>query len=146
MENSTLKEVIKSFGNISERWASLLKNNLLKIEKNGFTLFIPGKNTDDYGCFLVNSIYGHDCIAYDSRSTHSYYILEGNGIFEINGNEMNVSAGDIIHIKPNEIFYYKGNMKMIEEIIPNFEAKHFHILEEVNYDSFTESSSKKQSI
>jgi len=140
---SKLKEDMKRFRNNSHKWGSLLKSDLLKVEKEGFDLYIPSKNTDDYGCFLVDSIHGHDCVAYDSRSVHSYYILDGKGCFVIDGKLVEVTSGDVVRINPNQVFYYSGTMKMIEEIVPNFDEQHFHVVERISYDENKNMRSKK---
>ena len=139
----TLSENMNLFGEKSSMWSSLLKDDLIKVKKDGFDLYIPSQNSDSYGCFLVDSVCGHDCVAYDTKSTHSYYILYGSGTFTINGEERTVGCGDVIHIKPNEVFYYSGTMKMIEEIVPNFDEKNFHIVEKVSYDSENNKKKKK---
>ena len=118
--------MVSKFEGSKKEWEPLFKDGLIKVQKNGFDLYIPNTNLDEYGCFLVDSIFGHDCVAYDSKSVHSYYILEGNGTFEVDGKKINAEAGVKVSIDPNKVFYYSGTMKMVEEIVPNFDEKHFH--------------------
>ena len=132
--------MVSKFEGSKKEWEPLFKDGLIKVQKNGFDLYIPNTNSDEYGCFLVDSICGHDCVAYDSKSVHSYYILEGNGTFEVDGKKINAEAGVKVSIDPNMVFYYSGTMKMVEEIVPNFDEKHFHVVEQVTYD---ESKKKK---
>lgn len=126
--------MVSKFDGTKKEWSSLFSSELFKVEKEGFLLYIPNTNTDSYGCFLVDSINGHDSVAYDSKSVHSYYVLEGTGTFEIDGEKIDVSSGDMVSINPNKVFYYSGTMKMVEEIIPNFDEKNFHVVEKISYD------------
>jgi len=126
--------LVSKFDGTKKEWSSLFSSELFKVEKEGFLLYIPNTNTDSYGCFLVDSINGHDSVAYDSKSVHSYYVLEGTGTFEIDGEKIDVSSGDMVSINPNKVFYYSGTMKMVEEIIPNFDEKNFHVVEKISYD------------
>ena len=126
--------MVSKFDGTKKEWSSLFRSELFKVEKEGFLLYIPNTNTDSYGCFLVDSINGHDSVAYDSKSVHSYYVLEGTGTFEIDGEKIDVSSGDMVSINPNKVFYYSGTMKMVEEIIPNFDEKNFHVVEKISYD------------
>lgn len=127
--------MVSKFEGTKKEWTALFGKELFKVEKEGFDLYIPNTNTDSYGCFLVDSIHGHDCVAYDSKSVHHYYILDGNGTFEVAGKKVDVSSGCVVSINPNEVFYYSGTMKMVEEIIPNFDEKNFHVVEKISYDS-----------
>jgi mannose-6-phosphate isomerase-like protein (cupin superfamily) len=57
------------------------------------------------------------------HKTHSeiYYILEGSGIIELDGEEHPVSAGDAILIKPYCRHRAKGDLKLINVPIPTFD-------------------------
>ena len=104
------------------------------VHKNGFDLYIPQGNTDDIGYFYVNSIKGHDCYATDSGSTHVYTVLSGEGEFIINDVTFPVKAHSVVVIHPNDTFYYKGTMGLLERIIPNFKEENFHVLQTVSYE------------
>lgn len=55
--------------------------------------------------------------------------------------KINVGAADKVKVKLNEVFYYSGTMKMVEEIVPNFDEKNFHIVKKIDYDKL---SNKKE--
>ena len=107
-----------------------LEDASIFISKKGETLIIPPGNTPEKGYFFIDCTLGQDAYTYDKGSTSTYYVLEGNGVFEIGGTvtERNgekvivgaerriVSKGDIIVIPKNTIFYYSGNMKLIEKM------------------------------
>ena len=48
------------------------------------------------------------------KSIIFYYILEGTGFFEIDGNEFEVKKGDLIEIPCKNKYTYSGNLKMLE--------------------------------
>lgn len=132
-----------TFKENKEEWKGLFADDTVKVAKEGFDLYIPSTNTESYGCFLVDSIHGHDSVAYDSKSIHAYYVLEGSGSFVVMGEKFPIRAGEFIMIGPNNIFYYKGTMKMVEEITPNFDEKNFHVVENVVYNEKGEGNIKK---
>ena len=109
--------------------------NMILVNKNGFDLIIPTTNKDDHGYFLVNSMHGHDCYSYNSESTHIYHVLDGEGEFVVDGETVSVNEGDVVTIDPNKVFYYKGKMIMMFEMIPNFKEENNHVVEEVSYDT-----------
>lgn len=47
-----------------------------------------------------------------------YYILEGSGYFEINGNRENCATGDLVVIPAGKKFTYKGKMKLLLNCTP----------------------------
>ncbi len=121
-----IQEIMKRFSDLSET---------IHISKNGFELYIPKQgNTDEVGYFYVDAYKGHDCYAYDTVSTHKYFLISGEGDFIVNGKVVHKQAGDTITINPNEVFYYSGTMKLIEKISPKFEDKNFHVLQTVSYE------------
>ena len=103
------------------------------IPRRGTTLLIPQDNNSDLGYFFIDSFKGHDFYSYDKESTSTYFILDGTGIFEIDGVESPVSTGDIITVPNKHIFYYSGKMKMIERMTPNFKEDNVVVVEEVFY-------------
>lgn len=126
---------IGTYNNFCDIDLIISEDKTIKIEKNGFDLYIPTDcNNDDRGYFFVDSKNGHDCYAYDKESVHSYYILDGSGVFTINGEEIMVKMGATIVIPPYATFYYVGSMKMLEKIEPNFKDENFIVVENVIYE------------
>lgn len=62
---------------------------------------------------LVNTDEGHNQEFYDRISTFTYIVIEGEGSFFLNDEEVKVGEGDFISIKPETKIYYKGKMKLI---------------------------------
>ena len=114
--------------------------SMILVNKEGFDLIIPKNNHYDYGIFLVNSIKGHDCYSYNSKSTHIYRVLNGEGEFIIDDETFFVKEGDVVMIEPNKIFYYRGKMLMTMEMRPNFQDENNHVVEAVNYPEDEKSS------
>lgn len=109
-------------------------NGMTIVDRGTFQLIIPSDNTDEHGNFFINSIKGHDCYSYDSKSTHVYRVLDGEGEFIIENKSFFVKTGDVITIQPNTIFAYKGKMLLILEMTPNFKEENNHFVKKVNYD------------
>lgn len=83
-----------------------------KKEKFGINLDIFPR-VGNCGIVLINTEEGHNQEFYDRQSTFTYIILEGNGTFFLNDEEVEVLKGDSISIEPNTRIYYKGKLKMI---------------------------------
>ncbi len=66
---------------------------------------------------------GHDKYHTNIRSSKIYYVLEGNGIFCINGERFEVHQGEVIEIKPNTKFVFAGKMKLLLIMAPGFRAE-----------------------
>ena len=137
------EKIIKMYKQGQEVSQANLDENMILVNKNGFDLIIPKNNQDNHGYFLVNSVQGHDCYSYNSESTHIYHVLDGSGEFVVDGETLLVKTGDTITIKPNQVFYYKGKMLMVFEMLPNFKEENNHVVKEVNYFETSIWSSKK---
>jgi len=125
----------------------LLEDASIFIEKKGETLIIPPGNDEKRGYFFIDCTEGQDAYTYDRGSTSTYYVLEGSGVFEIGGRaieqngtttivdskKQSVTKGDIIVIPKNTIFYYSGNMKLMEKMEPNFVAENVQVVKDVEY-------------
>ena len=132
--NDLIEECKK--GNITQDKINEMGKNMFFADNETFQLMIPNVgNTPEHGEFFINSIKGHYCYSYSDTSTHTYHILEGNGIFIIDGKEMPVKPGDTITIEPPKEYTYIGRMILVEEMEPNFVAEYEHEVRKVDYDS-----------
>lgn len=67
---------------------------------------------------IIETDKGHETKIIEKECIFSYFILEGSGSFEIEGNVEKCSEGDLVFI-PNDIpFKYTGNMKMLLVSVP----------------------------
>lgn len=87
------------------------------------------KGLNGYKCDLINKyngvviedcFKGHDKYCLDTVSTYIYYILEGEGVFCIEGEKYTVKREDVIEIPPNTEFVFKGKMKLLLITTPDF--------------------------
>ena len=86
--------------------------DILKVEKFGINLDVY-PSIGDCGIVTVNTEEGHNQEFYDRKSTFTYIILEGSGVFFLDDEPVNVSKGEVISIQPNTRIYYKGKLKMV---------------------------------
>ena len=104
-----------------------------QIEKHGINLWVYPTSRQEVGVVYVEVEKGHFQEFYDKESTFIYYIIEGEGKFFINGEEVPVKASDIVVIPPLTKIYYLGKMKMTLTTTPAWKAEnevHVRYIEE----------------
>lgn len=96
-----------------------------KFEKHGVTMFeYFGKSAcSDADLLYLEVNGGHYQEFFDRKSSFIYYVLEGNGSFFLNGEEMAVKATDAILVPKNTKVYYLGHMKLLLCVAPAWEEK-----------------------
>jgi mannose-6-phosphate isomerase-like protein (cupin superfamily) len=73
---------------------------------------------------LVETEYGHQTVVLEREIDKLYYIIDGDGYFEINGSRENCTAGDLVVIPAGNKYTFKGKMKMLLNCTPPwFEAQ-----------------------
>src|ERR1035438_1446132 len=83
-----------------------------KTDKFGIHLNIL-PNFDNCGIVLVETEIGHNQELYDNKSSFNYFVLEGEGTFFLDDEEVPIIKGDLLSVQPNVRIYYKGNLKMV---------------------------------
>lgn len=63
---------------------------------------------------------GHFEEFYDTTSTYTWFIIEGEGTFVINDEKCTVAPKDLIVIPPNTRVHYFGKLKMLLAASPAF--------------------------
>ncbi len=92
---------------------ALTKNaDIFKLDKHEINLRVY-PNFNECGFVVVETKTGHNQEFKNSRSTYHYIILEGNGSFFLDDDEVGVEKGDLLSIEPNTRIYYKGNIKLV---------------------------------
>ncbi|KKW41765.1 MAG: Cupin 2 domain-containing protein [Candidatus Magasanikbacteria bacterium GW2011_GWA2_56_11] len=93
--------------------------NAQKVSRPGFTAYVynskeehPGLNTVYVDCFA-----GHEKV-YVKNSRRLYFVIEGEGIFHLNGEEHAVRPNDVVVIEPMAEYAYTGKMKLFEVNCP----------------------------
>ena len=77
----------------------------------------------DCGFVIVETTTGHNQEFYDTESTFTYIVLEGNGSFFLNDEEVPVEKGDHISIPPKTRIHYKGTMRLALITNPAWKAE-----------------------
>jgi mannose-6-phosphate isomerase-like protein (cupin superfamily) len=76
-------------------------------------IFGTQQMTDKLEVVLIETEKGHETKIIEKKSDFTYYILEGSGYFEIEGEVENCEAGDLVCIPSGKKFIYKGKLKML---------------------------------
>lgn len=74
--------------------------------------------TKDYEVYLVEVSKGHDDYIISEKITHTYYLLEGAGFFDIKGENRELKAGELIEVPPGVEYTYSGQMKLLLVMSP----------------------------
>lgn len=98
----------------------------VSFSKNGFSVVLPQIDNKDISICFVETQNGRDNYCMLDISTMFYYILEGNGIFIINDEKIQVKSNDLIEIPPKHKYTYSGNLKMLEIQTPAFNQNDVH--------------------
>lgn len=67
----------------------------------------------DFEVYLVEVKQGHDNYIISKKITHVYYILGGEGSFDVGGEKYDVKEGSFIEVPPNVEYAYSGKMKLL---------------------------------
>lgn len=81
---------------------------------------------------------GHMQEWYSDVSTYQWFIVDGNGVYVINGEKHPVSKGDLVVVPPKQSMYYYGNMRMVLVTTPAYEETHEHeirLIDEKEFES-----------
>ena len=96
--------------------------DIFHVDKFGIHLDVFSK-IGDCGVVVVETETGHNQEFYDIKSTFKYIVLDGEGSFFLDDEEVPVKKGDSISIAPNTRIYYKGKMRLILITNPPWEEK-----------------------
>ena len=89
-------------------------NKEYTFSKNGVSVILPNTENKDISICFVDVDEKRETYCMLDKSTMFYYILEGEGIFEISGEEINVTKGDLIEIPCKNKYTYSGKLRMLE--------------------------------
>lgn len=82
---------------------------------NGYQFPITNKEVEVY---FVNVEKGHDNYIISKKITHMYYIIEGDGTFDITGEKHIIREGMFVEVPPNLEYTFSGTMKLILIMFP----------------------------
>ena len=69
---------------------------------------------------VVNVEKGHDTYIVCKKCTHIYYIIEGEGFFDIEGTIYDVKPHMLIEVPPHVEYTYTGKMKFLLVMSPHW--------------------------
>ena len=72
---------------------------------------------------------------YHKRSTELYYVLDGEGVVLLNGDEHPVRKGSLVHIPPGVVHGAKGRMRVLVVGIPDIADDDLYFPDEGNEDA-----------
>ena len=72
------------------------------------------------GICIIETEEGHQTKILEHKCDFIYYILEGEGYFEIDNQKENFVSGDLVVIPAGSTFTYKGKCRMILITTPQF--------------------------
>lgn len=99
--------------NVREKYIKNL-NKGYTFSKDGFDVNIPSIDNNEISICFVDVKGERTTYCMLDKSTIFYYIIDGNGEFEIDSDKMKVAKNDLIEILPKQKYSYKGNMQMLE--------------------------------
>lgn len=103
-----------------------IKNIVDSFSKNGFDISLLNTECNDLSLCFVNIDGKRDNYCMLDKSTIFYYIIEGEGNFEINGKNIKAGKNDLIEIPPKNKYTYEGKLKMLEIQSQAFDATEVH--------------------
>lgn len=102
------------------------KNIVNSFSKDGFDVSLLNTECNDLSLCFVNIGGKRDTYCMLDKSTMFYYIIEGEGNFEINGENIKVGKNDLIEISPKNKYTYEGELKMLEIQSQAFDETEVH--------------------
>lgn len=110
------------------------KSQAFEAEKQGVKMWIYNGKDDCPNAAVAyqETETGHAQEFYHSKSAFVFYIIEGEGVWIIEGEEFPVSATDVVIVPPEKRFYYKGRLKQVCITAPAWEEKHEHHVRQVD--------------
>lgn len=119
-----------SENNIREKYIKNL-NKEYTFSKDGFDVSIPNIANNEISICFVDVKVERTTYCMLDKSTMFYYIIDGNGEFEIDDDKIEVVKNDLIEILPKQKYSYEGNMKMLEIQSNSFDETEVHEFEKI---------------
>ena len=107
------------------------------LDKHGVSMYVHSGAGD---CRLASAVYqetgtGHLEEFFHETSAFIYYIIEGEGIFVIEGSEYPVRATDVVIIPPKKRFWFRGCLKQFLVTAPAWREEGEHHIRDVELTS-----------
>lgn len=108
------------------------KEEVKKKEKVGISLDVY-PDVSDCGLVIITTEKGHNSEFVNKRSTFTYIVIDGEGLFFLDDEEVSVAKGDSISIEPNTRIYYKGKLKLVLITTPAWRQEDETIIRTFNW-------------
>ncbi|OVE74693.1 hypothetical protein BVX95_01305 [archaeon D22] len=82
-------------------------------EQKGLKGYAFSLKNKDLEVYYLDVSKGHDNYIVSKKCFHMYYVLEGTGVFDLNGKTIDVRRGSFLEVVPNIEYTYSGNMKLL---------------------------------
>jgi mannose-6-phosphate isomerase-like protein (cupin superfamily) len=96
------------------------------IHKHGVNITIYDENVPSNNVVYEEVTIGHLEEFYDTVSSHTWFIIEGEGTFVIDDEKVEAKTNDLIVVPANKRIHYFGKMKMVLSTTPAFNPKNEH--------------------
>ncbi|GGN43651.1 cupin domain-containing protein [Streptomyces fuscichromogenes] len=94
-----------------------------RFNKHGIDLTVYGNHDPAATVVRVHVERGHFQEFCNVRSSYTYYIVSGQGVFYLDGEEIAVGSTDLIAVPPNTRIHYFGAMEMVLTVAPAFDER-----------------------
>lgn len=101
------------------------------INKYGVDITLYELNNPDANLVYEEVEEGHFEEFLSTKSTYTWFIVDGEGMFVIDDEKISVTAKDIIRVPPHHRIHYFGKMKMILFTVPAFNPENERHIREV---------------
>ncbi len=102
-------------------------NKAEHLHKFGCDLTAYNEGVDGANIIRVSTKRGH-LEEFRNTSHFIYYVIEGEGVFVINDEQVPIKAGDLVVVPPNTRFYYFGKLELLLTVTPRWhEESETHI-------------------
>ena len=92
------------------------------VQKYGVNISLYDLHNPDANIVYEEVTEGHFEEFLSTKSTYTWFIIDGEGTFVINDEKTQVTAKDIIMVPPNKRIHYFGKMRMVLFTVPAFNA------------------------
>lgn len=109
----------------------LVRSSEVKDDDLGFIKIKTLLNSEDVPNMsaAIVRIDGVNKKAVNTVSDTLYYVLQGEGVFTIEGEEMGVAQGDLVLVPKGSVYFDKGAMTLLAVAHPRFSADDVEYLE-----------------
>ena len=83
----------------------------------------------DVALALIEGRYPEKGVCLNEICKEILFVVEGNGIIEIDGEKIELEEGDSVLIQPNQKYYFEGKLKIIISCSPSWKPEQYKVFE-----------------